>query len=548
MNRLLALLCLLLFVTSCGGGDGSSKERQIPAPIAPDAVKTIRVNLASNPRTIDPTLVTDLVGSIALGALMEPLVSNDTEGNPMPRGAESWEHDASFRTWTFKLRKDARWHNGDPVLAKDYVYAVERILTPSVQGQYATYVLGFLKDADAYYAAGGMDGNVPFTSVEAVDDYTVRYHMLNPTPYFISVVQLFSWLPLNRSVIEKNGPGWANDPSTFVGNGPYKLVSMKANDKIVGELADTYWGKDSLYWQRVELYMIENETTENAAFMAGELDVTMNVSIPELDFWRERPEFRLYHFFGTQYLNANHRRPPFNDARVRKAFSLAIDRDLLVGRVTRRNEHVAKGIVPSPLKSIRGGDWRDHAADYVGGYNPEEARRLLAEAGYGPGGKQFPPIEYMYNTSEENKAIAEQLQAMWKEALGIDVRLQNVEFGVRQSRAQSGDFDISLSNWYGDYIDAMTFLELFIGDSSYNVSAYKSDVYDDYIKKARVEEDQAKREELMVGAEKTIIQDDMAIIPLYYMARPILVRKDVEGAVRELTGGLIYIHGRRKTE
>jgi oligopeptide transport system substrate-binding protein len=476
---------------------------------------------------------------------MEPLVANDPDGKLVPRAAESWSHDESFRTWTFKLRKDAKWHNGDPVVAGDFVYAIERILTPEVKAQYATYVKGFLKDGNEYYAAGGMKGNVPLTSVEAVDDHTLRYHLLNPTPYFISVVQLFSWLPLNRSVVEKHGDGWANSPETFVGNGPYKLTSMRANDMIVGTKADTYWNKSELYWDRVELYMIENETTENGAFLAGELDVTMNVSIPELDFWMPRPEFRMYRFFGTQYLNTNHRRAPFNDVRVRKAFSLAIDREHLVKRVTRRNEYVAKGIVPSPLTSVRGGDWRDHAADYVGGYNPELARKLLAEAGYGPGGKPFPAIEYMYNTSEENKAIAEQLQAMWKETLGIDVRLQNVEFGVRQSRAQAGDFDIALSNWYGDYLDAMTFLELFIGDSTYNVSAYKSPAFDTFIKQARVEENQIKREGLMVEAEKTMIADDMAIIPLYYMSRPILVREDIQGVARELTGGLIYIYSKR---
>jgi oligopeptide transport system substrate-binding protein len=545
--RLLAVFVVLLG-TLLGGCGSSGADREVPAPVRPEAQRVLRVNLGSEPRTLDPTLVTDLVGSIALGAIMEPLVSNDTEGQPIPRVAESWEHDEAYRTWTFKLRPNAKWHNGDPVVAGDFVYGVQRILTRSVGAQYATYVKGFLRDGEEYYAAGGLDGTLPLTSVEALDDHTLRYHLLNPTPHFISVIQLFSWLPINRSVVEHHGDAWANSPATYVGNGPYRLEKMRSNDVIIATPAPGYWDAANMFWERVELYMIENETTENGAFLAGELDITINVSIPEMDFWRSRPEFRLYRFFGTQYININHQRAPFDDPRVRRAFSLAIDRDHLVQRVTRRNEIIAQGIVASPLASARGGDWRDHADDYVGGYNPELARQLLAEAGFGPGGKPFPNIEYMYNTSEENKAVAEQLQAMWREALGIEVRLQNVEFGVRLSRAQRGDYDISLSGWYGDYLDAMTFLELFISNSSYNVAFYKNPKYDELVGKARVEEDAIKREALMVEAEKIIIGEDMAIIPLYYLARPILVRRDLEGVVREPTGGLVYITSRRVTE
>lgn len=552
VTRWLPLILAGFLAIGCGGSEqqnGKANDNNVAGyripPIKPGEETTLRINIGAEPRTLDPSLITDLVASMVIKSMMETLVTADVDGNIEPKAAESWEHDPDYKVWTFKLRRNARWHNGDPVTAGDFVYAAQRLLTPSLGAQYATYVMGFVEGADEYYAAGGMDGSATLPGIIAIDDYTLQYRLKNPTPFFLSVVQLFSWLPLHRPTIEKHGERWANSPETFVGNGPFRLTGYRTRDVITVERATTYWGPETIFWSKILFYMIENETTESSAFVAGQLDVTSNVPIPELEIWKERPEYRPYRFFGTYYINVNHDRPPFNDPRVRKAFSLSINRDVLANRVTRRGELVAEGIVARPLDSPRGGDYREHAGDFVGGYDPQKAKALLQEAGFGPGGKPFPSFEYIYNTSEENRAIAEQLQAMWRANLGVDVRLQNVEFGVRLSRAQGGDYDLSLGGWYGDYLDPMTFLELFTSDSTFNVARYRSDFYDDHISRARTEGDALVREDLLIAAERRLIADDMAIIPLYYYTKPILVRTDIEGVGREVTAGLVYVNGRR---
>jgi oligopeptide transport system substrate-binding protein len=536
---------VLLFLVSCGSEESKATAENAAPKNKNASATTLRLNLQNEPRTLDPNVMTDLVGSVVMGALMEPLVYNDAKGVPQPRAAERWEHDKEFRTWTFYLRKDGRWHNGDPVKAQDFKYGIERLLTPATQAQYATYVLGFLP-ADEFYNGGGLQSGKSLDCVQVLDDHTIQYTLRNPTPFFSRVIQLFCWLPLHKPTIDQHGATWANKPETFMGNGAFKLESYRSRDVIVAKKNPDYWAADKIFWEEIRYFMIDNETTEDAAFRAGDLDITATVAIPEMDYWRGKPEYHPYNFFGMYYLALNHRRELFTDVRVRKALALAIDRELITKRVTRREEPPAQGIVPGPLASPRGGDYRTHAGDLIGTYNPAEAKRLLAEAGYGPGGKPFPAIEYIYSTSEENKAIAEQVQAMWRQNLGIDVRLQNVEWGVRLSRTQSGDYDICFSNWYGDYLDPMTFLELFTSDSTYNISAYKSPAYDEAIAAARKEVDPIKREDFMIAGEQWMIREDMAVAPLFGITKPILIQQGIEGVTREATGGYIYIHGRRR--
>lgn len=521
---------------------GCSSEE--PVRETTDPAYTLRINLGAEPETLDPALNTSLIGSRVMKGLFEGLVMLDGNSQPQPAAAESWEANDDYTVWTFNLRQDARWHNGDPVTAADFVFGIKRTLTPALGAQYAQNVIVFLKGADGYYEAGGLESGKDFPSIQAVDDYTLRFELENPTPFFNTVVDLTVWYPAHKPTIEEHGDSWSLNPETYIGNGPFRLVEVSANDRIVMEPAETYWDAENIWWKRVEFTMIESLTTEAQAFRTGELDITNTVALPEVTQWQSKPEWNTAPTFGTYYLSINTQQPPFDDARVRRAFQIAVDRKLLTERVLKRGDVPAEGIIPNSLNSPRGGTFREHSGDLIGAHNVEEARRLIREAGYNED-NPLPDIEYIYNTAEDHKIVAEQLQAMWNEAFGIDVRLQNVEWGVLLQRGRAGDYQVMRSGWFGDYLDAMTFMELYETGNSLNYPQYENPEYDELVAGAREETDPVKREDMMIEAEHLVIREDAAICPLFYYAFPMLIKTDIEGIVRNATGDLHYQKARR---
>ncbi|MBI1291924.1 hypothetical protein GC173_11880 [bacterium] len=234
---MIAAVCFL--ATGCGGGDSETKAGGSSSRQA--AGKTLRINLAAEPKSLDPTFVTVIPDNKALHPLMEGLIVLDGDAMPTPGVAMEWTHDESHRVWTFKLRPDAKWHNGDPVVAGDFVYSVQRLLTKNVAAPYASLVMPFIEGGEAYYEAGGLNSNATLKGVIAEDDHTLVYRLTRPVPNFPVVTYFACWLPLNRKAVEAGGPGWANAPKTFVGNGAFRMTAYNAGDRIVTEKADTYW-------------------------------------------------------------------------------------------------------------------------------------------------------------------------------------------------------------------------------------------------------------------------------------------------------------------
>ncbi len=512
------------------------------ASAAPD--RTLRINVAAEPETMDPSLNYSVSGARAIRGLMDSLVRLDAQCVAQPSIATSWEHSDDLKTWTFKLRKDAKWHNGDRVTAKDFVFGVKRTLTKSLAAPYADNVRSFVKGGKAYYEAGGLESAAALEGVTAVDDYTVRYDLEYPTPFFLQLVDLTCWYPISETAIKAGGEKWSMSPKTYIGNGPYRLAEYRSKDRMILKKADTYWDKDNIFFDTVEIYMIESMNTELAAFRTRSLDVTHGVALPDVPEWKDKPEYNLISVFGTYYLSFNVTKPPFTDARVRRAFNIAINRRVLTDRVFRRGEVPSQGIVPENTRSARGGTWREHAGDLIGKMDIQEARRLLKEAGYDEA-HPLPSVTYTYDTKEEHKQIAEQLQSMWKAGLGADVKLQNVDWGVRLSRGRSGEFEIIRNGWYGDYLDAMTFMEMWITGSALNDSKFSNKRYDELIEGARKEMDPVKREDLMMEAERLLVRDEAPIIPLMTYADPLLIQTDVKGVVRNAVGGLDYTRAKR---
>ncbi len=542
MIRLIGGLMALMLLVACSQpedrAESGPSSKNIPE-------RSLRINLGGEPETMDPSLNKSLIGSRVLKGVFEPLCRVKSDGEIEPMAAESWEHNDDFTQWTFKLRQDAKWHNGEPVVAEDFRYGLMRAMTPSVGAEYSTMAYNFIKGGKAYYEAEGMDGNMEFTGVKAVDDHTLVIEMENSTPYFLSVLDNSIFLPINRRVVESAEAGqWTMKEETLIGNGAFRMKEYRPKDRAIIEKADTYWNKDKITWNDVTFYFIESLQTELQAFESGDIDITNKVSLGEVSRWKDKPEWREVTNFGTYYIGFQNKVKPFDDARVRKAFSLAIDRKLIIDRVLRRGETLSGGLIPESLPSPKGGYYVDHRGDFIGGQDIEEARRLVAEAGYNEE-NPLPPLEYIYDTAEDHKLIGEQMQAMWKEAFGVDVRLQPVEWGVRLERGAQGDFMICRNGWYGDYLDAMTFMELFETDSPFNRPRFFNDRYDELVAAARREQDLSKREDLFIEAERILVEEECGIAPMFTYALPILVRTDIEGLERNMFGDMYYHQARR---
>jgi oligopeptide transport system substrate-binding protein len=546
-RRLLLLAILPLFLLAACSNPPEDRAEPAPGKVAEETPldTTIRINLGGEPGSFDPGLVTDLAGNNILQALMEGLVRLDLDCKPHPAAAESWEHNADYTVWTFKLRKNGKWQNGDPVTAHDFVYSVERILTPSTKGDYSGMVYSLIKGGKEFYTGGGLDKGMKLEGVKALDDYTVEYTMVNPTPFFASFTSFGCWFPVHRKTVEKHGEKWTLSPENFVGNGPFKPIIFSPKDRIEAVKADTYWDAESIFWQKVIIRFIDEDNTEDSAFRTRDLDITETVAVPQVNYWKDKPEFRTFPGFGTIFVAFYTKRPPFDNKLVRKAFSKAISRKLIVERVTRRGEGIPEGIVPRGIPSADGkGDYRDRAGNFVGDQDIEAAKALLKEAGI-TDPKQLGKVEYLYNTREENKIIAEQLQSMWKTTLGVDVQLQNAEWSVVIGRLRGDDFMCGRSSWFGDYLDPLQFLEIFQTDNPINASRFNNAKYDELVNAAKKETDLEKREQYFIQAEKILIEDEAVVAPVFVNNFAYLIQTDLEGVGSNVIGQKLFVRGKR---
>lgn len=546
MRRFLGFFVVAaLLLGGCGGSE--EKKDSGGASAGGGAGKldtTIRINLGGEPATLDPSLIEDIPSNKVMHSLMEALVWLDDKMVPQPGVATSWEHSEDYRTWTFKLRPEARWHNGDPVVAGDFKFAAERIMTPSTTANYAAMVYTLIDGGRAFYDGGGLDKGLSLDSIKAIDDHTLQYRTAYPAPFFLTMVAYASFLPLNKRVVEQHGDRWSLTPETYVGNGPFKMVMYKSRDRLEAVKADTYWDRENIFWEKVVFLMIDNENTEDSAFRTGQVDVTESVAVPQMDYWMQRPEFLSVPGLWSYYVGFNNSIPPFDNKLVRKAFSKAIDREVIVRRIAKEGT-IAGGIVPHGMPSaVDGKTYREMAPDFVGKRDVEEAKRLLSEAGY-PGGKGLPAVEYLFNTTDLHKVIGEQMQNQWRQAFNVDVRLQNAEWSVTLGRLKSGDYQFARMNWIADYADPLNFLEIFQTGNAKNNPRFSNARFDELIEKARHEGDPVKRQEFFVEAERILVEEECAIAPLYTPHLTVLVRPDIEGLGMNPMGVITYVRARR---
>lgn len=574
MKKTLSLLLSLVFVVSllagCGNPgtapatptpDANPETSGTPAPEGTPAPSAggpfeITLNIASEPQSIDPALNSAVDGAIMLGHMFEGLMKwKDSEvETPGSDGtctnaeltegqAESYEkvvNDDGTVTYTFKIRSDARWSDGKPVTAGDFVYSWQRLVTPETAADY-NYMIDSVVNANEIMA-GDMDPTE--LAVSAPDDSTFVVTLTSDLPYFLEVCAFPATFPVRQDVTTKEdgtpNDQWTFDVATYLCNGPYKLTAWNHNSEIVMEPNEQYYDAANLGPDKITFKLMDDQNAMLSGFNSGELDFIEDVPQAELPSLIASGDLKIVDYIGTYYVCYQTQKAPFDDPRVRQAFTLAVDRTFIVDKVTQAGQVPANGFVPAGVYDAAdstGDDFRtvggayysiEGDADYSYEANCEKARELLAEAGY-PNGEGFPVVEYLYNTSDAHKAVAEALQNMWETELGVKVTLNNQEWAVFLQTRKDGNYSIARNGWIADYNDPMAFLDMWLTGGGNNDAQYANADYDAKIQEAKNTTDPAARMKLMHEAENIIMGQDWALNPLYFYTQKYMLSDRVGG-------------------
>ncbi|MED4908105.1 peptide ABC transporter substrate-binding protein [Brevibacillus centrosporus] len=487
------------------GTDKSNTPAQEAGSAGANSPKVFRFNIGSEPSTADPGLADDNISSMVVSSTFDGLTRKAPDGKFHEAAAEKIETSEDGLTYTFHLR-DAKWSNGDPVVAQDFEYAWKRALDPQTASDYA-YQLFYLKKGADYNAGKATKDDV---GVKALDDKTLQVQLENPTPFFLELTAFATYYPVNKKVAESN-PKWAMEASTHVGNGPYKLETWAHKNKMVFVKNDSYWDKENVKVDKVEVTMIEDQNTELAMFDNDELDwaggpfsTLPTDAIPAL---KESGRFTVIPVANTYWYQFNIEKPPFNNVKIRKAFGYAINRQAIIDNILQAGQIPATGLLPPTMASNPNGYFRDH--------DTELAKQLLAEGMQELGITKLPPITLIFNTSEAHKKIAEAVQDQWKQTLGVDVKVANMEFKVYLETLDAGNYQIARRGWVADFNDPVNFIEIFREKHGNNNTNWTNATYNDLLQQAAKERDPEKRKELFGQAEQ-ILMEEMPLSPIYF--------------------------------
>lgn len=574
MKKTLSLLLSLVFVVSllagCGNPgtapatptpdanpetSGTPAPEGTPAPSA-DGPFEITLNIASEPQSIDPALNSAVDGAIMLGHMFEGLMKWKDSGVETPGTdgtctnaeltegqAESYEkvvNDDGTVTYTFKIRSDARWSDGKPVTAGDFVYSWQRLVTPETAADY-NYMIDSVVNANEIMA-GDMDPTE--LAVSAPDDSTFVVTLTSDLPYFLEVCAFPATFPVRQDVTTKEdgtpNDQWTFDVASYLSNGPYKLTAWNHNSEIVMEPNEQYYDVANLGPDKITFKLMDDQNAMLSGFNSGDLDFIEDVPQAELPSLIASGDLKIVDYIGTYYVCYQTQKAPFDDPRVRQAFTLAVDRTFIVDKVTQAGQVPANGFVPAGVYDAAGSTGDDFRtvggayysiegdADYSYEANCEKARELLADAGY-PNGENFPVVEYLYNTSDAHKAVAEALQNMWETELGVKVTLNNQEWAVFLQTRKDGNYSIARNGWIADYNDPMSFLDMWLTGGGNNDAQYANADYDAKIQEAKNTTDPAARMKLMHEAENIIMGQDWALNPLYFYTQKYMLSDRVGG-------------------
>lgn len=515
--RLLLPVIITFALHACGSGESNVVQG--------NRAGILHAGNGTEPQGLDPHVVTGIPESNIVSALFEGLtVKNPYTLESEPGVAQSWDISEDGLTITFHLNPEARWSNGDPMTAEDYVWSWQRALNPAMGNQYA-YMLYPVKNAEAF-ATGTLD-DFTQVGVKALDEHTLQVRLNAPTPYFIQLMNHHSTYAVHRATIEKFGKStdrftpWTR-VENIVSNGPFRLKKWQLNRRISVEKSDTYWDRDRVQLNGIEFYPAENISSEERMFRVGQLHYSYTIPLDKIPVYRamENSPYVNAPYLGTYFYLLNTNKPPLDDVRVRQALSLAVDRERLNNTVLHGTNIPAYGITPPGTLGYQ--------PPKVFDYDVVKARRLLAEAGY-PDGAGWPGLELMYNTSESHQKIAVALQQMWKDALNINVTLANQEWKVYLDSVDQMNFQMARRGWIGDYVDPNNFLDLFLCDGGNNNTGFCDPVYDDLVQRqAPRAKTREARYAIFDEAERRLMEQ-MPIIPIYTYTSNHLIHPSVHG-------------------
>ncbi len=518
-----AAACILIGLPGC-----SKRETPVEAGIR---TQTLLVGNAAEPSDLDPDTITVYTDTMIVYSLFEGLTKLDGKTSaPVPDVATSWDVSPDGKVYTFHLRPSARWSDGDPVTAGDFVYAYHRILSPAFAALYS-YMLWPIKNAEDFNA--GRLTDFSRVGVKALDDATLEVTLTKPTPYLPALASHNTWLPVQRKTIEKfgrmdeKGTKWTL-PGNLVGNGAFTLAEWIPNGRIAVVKNPRYWDAANTRLNRIEFYPIEKPDIEDLNFRSGQLHATYQLPMPKIPGYRAHvpPDLRVDPVLSTFYFFLNVTRPPLDNLKLRQALICGLDRETIMRSVT-------DGVYP-PAQCL--------TAPNCGGYTSrtqvrdsfDRARQLLADAGY-PGGRGLPPIEIQCFQAETQLRITEAIQAMWLKELGVHVTIAQMETKTLYQNQQTKSYTMAFSGWIADYADPNTFLGTMVTDCGNNYAGWSNKKFDALIDEASNTADNARRLELFQQAE-AILLDEAPVIPLYFQPNVYAINPVVKGWTTTVVG------------
>ncbi|WP_236131240.1 peptide ABC transporter substrate-binding protein [Faecalibacterium prausnitzii] len=512
-----------LGLAACGGSkSGSTATSGTASSAAGSSTGSVNtagftVQYGSNPETLDPALNSAVDGANTIITIFEPLLLINENNEVVGGQAESWEASEDGLTWTFTMRDGLKWSDGTDLNAKDFEYSFKRMANPDTAAPYAETCLGMIDGFDAAQA-----GDTDALNVKASDDgKTLTIVLSYPCSYFDKMAAFASMSPVQQATVEANGDAWCTSAETFVSNGPYMITEWTPSERIVLTKNPNYvggWDSSKIVSSSITLLLLEDSSASYAAYNSGEAVLIKDVptdEIPSLTKAEDGGDFYVDTILGTYYVSLNLQRDAFKDAKVRKALSLAIDRDYVANTIMQGTYSTADSIVGPGIVDENGyfhdnGNAPYISADYEA--NMAEAKKLLEEAGY-PNGEGYPTIEYSTNDSGYHVPLAEYLQQVWGD-LGITLTISKMEWSAFTAARRAGEYDVARNGWVMDYNDPSNMLDLFCTGNGNNDGKYSNPEFDAAIDASRVA-DSAEHFAQLHKAED-ILMEDMGCLPIAY--------------------------------
>ncbi|WP_078382075.1 peptide ABC transporter substrate-binding protein [Sutcliffiella halmapala] len=517
LTLIVILLIVLTALTGCASDNAKSSSENGEA--VPQEITT---NLGGEPYTLDPAFASDTTSFWVIQHLFEGILDYDKDGQLVEGAASEVDLSEDGKTYTITIKEGLKWSNGDALTAKDFEYAWKRVLNPETAA-YSPTSFYYIKGAENYNTG---NGPVEEVGITAPDEHTLIVELESPTAFFKQLLVRAEFLPVNQSVVEAN-ENWSGEADSIVTNGAYTLDSWKHDQEIVLVKNDQYWNNAAVSMEKINFEMVADATTYYQMFKTKELDLIRALPLDSVEQEKNNQEYVSEPSFSVYTFSFNVEEAPFTNKKIRQALSYAIDREAIVNNITKAGEAAAFGYVPYGVITPDDKDFRDQSEKYYG-FDPEEAKQLLEEGLKEEGWSELPAVTFKYNTADNHKKIAEAVQEMLKQNLGISVALENQEWKTYIDTFKQKNFQAARMGWGGEFLDPLGVLSHYTTTNSSNFTNWSNADYDQLIEVSNLEQDPAKRIELLHQAE-AVLMEDLPIIPILFSAQNALVSEKIEG-------------------